>query len=386
MVPYKYLVNKNKKRIMNTSNTKNIILQDSPKVLLSDKIDSITNKINRIINEVNDDSISVDTQPAISDKKYKKFTIVKDNNKNVYISKKDNITRYSFNNTEEWIRMTPYVENRCIVKNTYNNGNHLYDTNGKYSLNEISQMLDRDDYYGYINNGDWFELETDLWKFKFIININIYMNTDPNTPNKSHNIDLICVECISRSGDISSIPPWGIGKPIIPQIYNNTKVPNGYTPIILGKFTNELWDTFIPPLLISTNNKGFGNEFISHIVDKYKTTVARNFNKGDTKSPDNFNDAGIYDQANLGKIWFLYESEILDQSIFSTVTEGITCQQYPMFKHGKYRSFKFNEQKCCILTSTLKNGTFNPIYIQKGFSNQYQPQYMYFPMFGMRFV
>ena len=114
--------------------------------------------------------------------------------------------------------------------------------------------------------------------------------------------------------------------------------------------------------------------------------MARNFNKGDTKSPDNFNDAGIYDQANLGKIWFLYESEILDQSIFSTVTEGITCQQYPMFKHGKYRSFKFNEQKCCILTSTLKNGTFNPIYIQKGFSNQYQPQYMYFPMFGMRFV
>ena len=83
MVPYKYLVNKNKKRIMNTSNTKNIILQDSPKVLLSDKIDSITNKINRIINEVNDDSISVDTQPAISDKKYKKCTIVKDNNKNL---------------------------------------------------------------------------------------------------------------------------------------------------------------------------------------------------------------------------------------------------------------------------------------------------------------
>ena len=38
------------------------------------------------------------------------------------------------------------------------------------------------------------------------------------------------------------------------------------------------------------------------------------------------------------------------------------------------------------MTSTLRNGTFDPIYIDKGFSNIYQPSYGYFPMFGMRFV
>lgn len=386
MPTYKFPVNKNKERILNVSNTRNVILQNTPKVILSDKIDSINTKITRINNEMDNDNITIDNQVALTSKKYKKFTVVKDTNKNVYISKKDDIYRYSFNDSDNWLRLSPYTENRCIVKNTYNGGNHSYDTNGKYTLDEISQMIARDEYYGYINNGDWFELETNDWKFKFIINIDIYRNTDPNTPNKPNNIDLICVECVNRSGNTSGMTPWGTNKPIIPTIFDNPKLHSGYTPIILSNFTNALWDNFIPPLLVSSNNQGFGSEFISHIVDKYKTTVARNFNKEDLKSSNNNTDAGIYDQANLGKIWFLYESEIIDQPIFSTTTEGMTCQQYPMFKKAEYRIFKFNNNLCSIMTSTLRNGTFDPLYIEKGFSKTYQPSNGYFPMFGMRFV
>lgn len=388
MAKYKYPVNKNKERILIASNTKDITLQNNPKVVLSDKLDSINNKFNRIATEINNDVINIVNSSAIGETKYKKFTIIKDYNNNSYISKKDNINRYSFNDTDYWIRLNPYVGNRCIVKNSYNNGNHKYNTDGKYSLNEISQMLDNDEYYGYIDNGDWFELETKLWSFKFIININTYRNSNPNTPNKPNNIDLICVECNSRS-DKTPGTPWASNTTrIVPELYNNPKIPNGNTPIILSNFTNALWDDFINPLVLRTNNEGFGNVFISHIIDKYKSTVTRNFDKNNIKNSANFNNSGIYDQANLGKVWFLYESEILDQPIFSTVAEGMLCQQYPMFKCSKYRRFRFNNEECCIMTSTLKNGgmNFDPIYINKGFSTQDIPQYMYFPMFGMRFV
>lgn len=386
-VMYNYPMKKNNERLLNTSNTKNIILQNEPKVILSDKIDSINNKINMIPINENIDKITIDNNLAITDRKYKKFTIVKDNNKNTYISKKDNVDRYSFNDIEKWVRLNPYGENRCIVKNTYNNGNHQYATNGKYSLNDISQMLDRGDYYGYIKDGDWFELETELWKFRLVVNINIYRNADINTSNKPNNIDLICVECLSRTGNNESLSlPWGTTKPIIPQVFNNPKIQNTYTPIILSNFTNELWDTFISPLLLITSNKGFGNVFISHIINKYKNTVARNFNKNDIKDSSNMTDSGIYEQANLGKAWFLYESEILDQPILSSTIEGMMCQQYPMFKYGKYRQFRFNNQECCIITSSIRNGTFDPIYIRQGYSVQTQPEYIYFPMFGMRFI
>lgn len=386
MAMHKYPMTKNKVRILTSYNTKNITIQNDPKVMLSDKLDSIINKISRIDTNINTGNITIDTRLPVTNRKYNKFTIVKDNNNNVHISKKDNVDRFSFNDTENWVQINPHLENRCIIKNTYNNGNHLYDLNGKYSLNDISQMLERDDYYGYIHNGDWVELETESWKFKFIININTYRNSNPNTHDNPNNMDLICVECTARSGKTSDIVPWGINKPIIPQIYDNPKIPNGYTPIILGKFTNDLWDNFINPLVLLTNNKGFGNVFLSHIIDKYKSTIGRNFNKTDMKSNTNITDAGIYDNANLGKVWFLYESEIIDSYVYSTVIEGMLCEQYPMFKHGKYRKFIFNGQECAIMTSTIKNGTFTPVYINKGFSNQTRPEYMYFPMFGMRFI
>ena len=99
MPTYKFPVNKNKERILNVSNTRNVILQNTPKVILSDKIDSINTKITSINNEMNN-NITIDNQITISSKKYKKFTIVKDSNKNVYISKKDDVDRYSFNDID----------------------------------------------------------------------------------------------------------------------------------------------------------------------------------------------------------------------------------------------------------------------------------------------
>lgn len=50
-------------------------------------------------------------------------------------------------------------------------------------------------------------------------------------------------------------------------------------------------------------------------------------------------DNGIAYNANLGKVWFLYEAEIMGYSVWSSDYDAMTCTQYPIFRKYTNRDF-----------------------------------------------
>ena len=221
---------------------------------ISDKSSSVTQKLLRAqrslvsVDDFQETGIKIWKKEYDSNKRYKQNTILKDNKNITYISK---LPIYDLDTLEMWQKsnefrpISSFRENRCVLKSIYvADGLYQKDMVSMYTPDEISDMLFRDDYYGYIQNGDWFELDTRDWTFKFLINIDTYYNLDKTFGNRPHNIDLILNEVKRRDNSVV-YPPWTNDtkiKTLIDTSSNNPRIERGMNiPIILGKIASDDW-------------------------------------------------------------------------------------------------------------------------------------------------
>lgn len=377
--------NMNNQEIVFTTNTEAILDGGRP---ISQKLTSLENNIDYIKTTISDNVIRTDNVNLFNkNSEYKKHTIVRDSYNGVYISRK-NIEKDSDTETYEdynsWLNLSLGNENKVIMKSTWNSGMIKYNTDGMFTPDEISTMLETDTYYGYINNGDIVELDTQYWRFTFVVNINTYFNFDTSKGNKPNNIDLICVRVDSKINSTEPVP-WMKANFINTNIVSNPKIPQGDALMILTRYVDDSWHNYVPALLIN-HKQGFGYEFANHIVPKLHGVLKKAYNK--KMQHLGRLEYGIEPMSNLDKVWFLYITEICGDSGFVSDYERCACDMYPMFKKVHYRKFNFNGQYVASITSSVvANEVLKPVYLDKysyqtvniGGDTQH-------PLFGMRFV
>lgn len=380
---------------------------------ISDKSSSVTQKLLRAqrsllsADDLQETAIKIWKKEYDSNKRYNPNTILKDNKNITYISK---LHTYDLDTLEMWQKsnefrpISSFRENRCVLKSIYiAEGLYQKDMVSMYTPNEISDMLVRDDYYGYIQNGDWFELDTRDYTFKFLINIDTYYNLDKTFGNRPHNIDLILREVNRRDG--SNIQPsWTNNtttKTLVDTTSANTRIERGMNiPIILGKIASDDWQNYLPKFVEVNDGIGFDPDITAHIVDKIKSVPTRDFidtKPGSNDSLDvNGRDNGIAYNANLGKVWFLYEAEIIGYGVWSSDFDAMSCTQYPIFKNYQNRDFIWNRpwSSYPTMTSSLVSKTiynrkylFEPLLFSKNdMVVRDRVGAWYHPSCGMRFV
>jgi len=399
--------NKSKRKLQVRASMDNI-LED-----ISDKGSSVSQKILRAqrslmrVSDLEEDGVKIWRKDYDANKRYKRNTILKDNKNITYISK---LPIYDIDNLEIWQKtnefrsISSFRENRCVLKSIYQApGQYKKDTVSMYTPDEISNMLANNDYYGYIQNGDWFELDTAEMTFKFIINIDTYYNLDKTFGNRPHNIDLILKEVKRIDGNVV-YPPWTNNttiKTLIDTSSNNPRIERGNSvPVILGKIASDDWQNYLPKFVEGSDGNGFDPEVTAHIVDKIKSVPTRTFiepKPGSTGSIDPIGqDNGIAYNANLGKVWFLYEAEIMGYSIWSSDYDAMTCTQYPIFRKYTNRDFIWGRYWSSYpsITSSLASKPiygniyfFEPLMFSKNHMvNRNRVAQLYHPLCGMRFV
>ena len=374
---------------------------------VSQKLIGVQRSLSYVSSEVFDGGIKISNKEYNSSKRYKRNTLLKDNKNITYITKPD---LYDVDTLEMWQKpdifrpISSFRENMCVLKSIYiAPGQYKKDTVSMYTPDEISQMLVNNDYYGYIQNGDWYELDTQDWTFKFIINIDTYYNLDKTFGNRPHNIDLL-LRGVKRRNNTYPILPWTNDskvKTIIDTSANNTRIERGDNiPIVLGKIASDDWQNYLPKFVEDNNGIGFDPEVTAHIVDKIKSVPTRSFIDPKVGSNDSIDvygiDTGIAYNTNLGKVWFLYEAEIIGYNVLSSKYDAMTCTQYPMFKKYNNRDIfnEYNNDPYPVITSSLCNILyrgrkfyFEPIMMSRGDSVVREViGATYHPLCGMRFV
>lgn len=383
------LTNRNGIRTTVTTNTNAIVLNNStnPPTKLDTVLGRLYNKAVGLNDMILDNQLCVDSRPFEINKRYKKNTIVFDTDESIYISRNDiDSTQLPLQqDTINWIPLVRTRGSKCIMKSMYNNGNHTYDRNGYYTPSEISEMLENDDYYGYIQNGDWIELETKDYTFTLIANIDTY---NASIENIKHNIDFICIKADVknyRNGKYTS--PWN-GKAFFDtDLSTNDRIPDGEMPVSLNIYACNEWHNYIPSFL-ENHDIGFGQEFSSHIYPKNKSVPTKMINKKNMKDDKNTRgEIMIRENFNMGKVWFITEAEMFGTNILSTDLDGMCSTQYPMFEKVHYRKFKLNGKYVKSILSSVKNNTYiHPIYIDTNNRISTNIDYIDFhPIFGMRF-
>ena len=145
---------------------------------------------------------------------------------------------------------------------------------------------------------------------------------------------------------------------------------------------------------------GFDPDITAHIVDKIKSVPTRDFidpKPGSNDSLDvNGRDNGIAYNSNLGKVWFLYEAEIMGYGIWSSDYDAMTCTQYPIFRKYGNRDFRWSRHWSSYpsITSSLvskqiygKTYFFEPLMFSKNHMViRDRVSALYHPLCGMRFV
>lgn len=367
-----------------TTNTNAISIDASTR--LNSKLSRVYNKATQLNKMLADNRLHIDNRPFDIGVPYKKHTISKDIDGSVYISRNDILSApdYMVNDPTNWVPLTRVRKPKCIMKNTYNNGNHKYITNGMYTPSELSDMLRTNDYYGYIQNNDWIEIETLNYKFKMIANIDIY-NADIN--DIVHNIDFICIRADVKNYQGKFVNPWNGEELVDMDITRNVRIPDTTMPISLAQYACDGWFNYVPAFL-DNHNIGFGNEFSSHIHPKIKSVPYRNINKNDLKDSINMGfDKSIIENFNMGKVWFISETEIFGINILSSTLDSMCSTQYPMFEKVHYRKFNLNGTYMQSMLSSLKDSKdIRPLYVTPNnrvtSSNDNINSH---PIFGMRF-
>lgn len=404
------LTNKHNKKLSYTTDTASIYESTDNNMPISAKLNRCISQVDYAISQISEKKIRYKNNVFDKRKEYNANTIVRDTNNITYITRdklygRDDIEALYYKTG--MFPISSYRQNLCVLKTTYTDSGHVLDPNNSlYNPEEISTMLLRDDYYGYIQNGDWFELETKDWVFKFLVNIDTYFNIY-NERGSRHNIDLICSEIEPRIPipNRSIFPPWtnvsSNDKTIVDTSVNNNRISYGSNvPIILGKLASDDWQNYLPSYVDATNPNGFGPLICEHIIPKIKSVPTRELvepKPGDTTSPIDITirDNGMMNMVDIGKVWFLYESEIYGYNRMSSIYDGMTCTQYPIFNKMKNRQVKFNGRIMPTITSSLfdksnnySSSTFSPIYYtsQNDSSNPTSIGSLYHPFCGMRFV
>ena len=402
------LTNKHNKKISYTTDTASIYESVDNNMSISAKLNRSIAQVDYAVSQISEKQIRYKNEVFDKRKEYNANTIVRDNNNITYITR-DKL--YGRDNTEAlyyktgMFPMSSYRQNLCVLKTTYTDNGHVVDpANSLYNPEEISTMLSQNDYYGYIQNGDWFELDTKDWTFKFLVNIDTYFNVY-NERGTRHNIDLICSEVQPHTLDRGIFPPWtntssNVKTIIDTSVNNNRMIYGNNVPVILGKIASDDWQNYLPSYVNADNPNGFGPLICEHIIPKIKSVQTREFvqpKPGDTTSPIDINnrDNGMMNMVDIGKVWFLYESEIYGYNTMSSIYDGMTCTQYPIFNNMKNRQVKFNGRIMPTITSSLfdlssasSSTTFSPIFYtsQNDSSNPNSIGALYHPFCGMRFV
>jgi len=397
--------NKYNRTISYTTDTVSIYESNNDTMPLSAKLNRCISQVDYATSYIMEKQLRYTNDMFNKQKAYNANTLVRDNNNITYITREK---LYGHNNTEALYYKTgmfpisSYRKNLCVLKTKYTDGNYvIISDDSLYNPQEISTMLLQNDYYGYIQNGDWFELETRDWIFKFLVNIDTYFNMYTERGGR-HNIDLICLEIQPRTPDRSITPPWTNtveNKTILDRSITNDRISYGNNvPIILGKIASDDWQNYLPSYVDENNPNGFGPLICEHIIPKIKSVPTRKLiqpKPGDTTSSIDINgrDNGIMNMVDIGKVWFLYEPEIYGYNRMTSVYDGMTCTQYPIFNKMKNRQVKFNGRIVPTILSSLfdlsYNSTrFNPIYYtsQNDSSHPNSIGALYHPFCGMRFV
>lgn len=371
------------------TNTNAIVLDNSsnPPTKLDRVLGRLYNKATVLNRMILDNTLRINQKPFKTDTQYKKNTIVKDIDGTIYISRNDiSLTQIHMKkDTTNWVPLSRTRESICIMKSTYTNGTHVYERGEYYTPSEISEMLNNDDYYGYIQNGDWIELETRDYKFTLIANIDTY-NT--SIDNITHNIDFICIKADAKNDkNTKYTTPWNGDVFFDTDVSTNDKILEGDMPISLSTYASDAWHNYIPTFL-ENHTIGFGEEFSSHIYPKIKSVPIKIISKKSAK--DEINSRGetaIHENFNMGKVWFVTEAEMFGTNILSTDLDGMCSTQYPMFEKVHYRKFKLNNKYVkSILSSVENNAYLNPLYVDTHNRVSTNADYTDFhPIFGMRF-
>ena len=371
--------------------TDNIICTDnygSPTKTLTKKLDDLYNEGETFLREDNENAIVYDDNKYDSNKTYKKFTIISNKGQS-FMSIKESTNNIPRDNSSYWLPLSRHRENICLLEEKWTDKRYKIESEYGYTYNDLSNMLSNNDYYGYIQNGDYIWVNWVGGRFKFLANVDIYRNTDE----KPHNIDFICTEIETNQGGHYSNPDDFYN--LQTSILNNPLIRSEVTPIILNNFMNPF---IVKSIVTNGISNGFSEDIRSHIVDKYKMVPVRNFDKSNDTAINKTDWA--FEKANLGKVWMLYENEIKSYVALSSLEDGMCCEQYPIFQKFYNREFRFNGDLCHILTSSLlsigmkdqgyeySQLDLNPIMIIKDTSMVYSDaiKHKTFPMFGIRFV
>ena len=371
-----------------TTNTAAIVLNNlsNPPTMMDTELGKLYDKATRLNKMILNNQLYIDARPFEINARYKKNTLIKDIDDSVYISRNDIPSAQLPMNKDitNWIPLTRTRSSKCIMKNTYNNGNHIYERGDCYTPSEISEMLAKDDYYGYIQNGDWIELDTKDYKFTLIANIDIY-NASIN--NINHNIDFICIKADAKkyiNGKYT--PPWNGEAFFNTDVTTNNKIPNGDMPVSLSIYACDGWYNYIPAFL-ENHSIGFGQEFSSHIYPKIKSVPIKMISKKSEKDEINTRgETAILENFDMGKVWFITEAEMFGTNILSSELDIMCSTQYPMFENVHYRKFKLNNKYVkSILSSLMNNAYLRPLYVDINNRISTNDDYDFHPIFGMRF-
>lgn len=384
-------VTKNGEEIILRTTTDHIIYEEFPtNINLTTAIENLENLINTISGELDVAKIVIDDEPYQPGKEYKRNTIITYNGQTfiaVNNTSSKPINSNPMGTPTGWIPLSRRRHPICLLRNKYNpvDKTHTIESEYGYDFEIISNLLSDNSYSGYIQNGDYMILETSDFIFKFIVNIDVYMNLDINTINRPHCIDLICNEIEFQPNSNQAVLP----EVQLPYFTENPNIlTDSPSPIILSKY---IINHFINIDLNDTPYLQFGENFNSHIVPKYKMVPRVLFDKNQPTSDTN---KYLYDVEYmlLGHKWMLYEFEIFGKNIYSSTDDAMLCSQYPMFKNPDNTIMLYNNRRVGVLTSSLVNGSlFCPVVITKHrypyyFTPKTLPDRGYYPMFGMRFV
>lgn len=389
-------ITKNGHEIPLRTTTDHVIYTDRAtptEITLTQKIDSVSEETKALNNTEEENKIKFSNKDYEDNVPYKKFTIINHKGR-TFMSLRDVTSLPPRDNSYYWLPLSRRRKNVCLIEERYTSGKDKeIISDYAYTFNDLSNMLTNNDYYRYIQNGDYIKIIYLNYILTLTANIDTYMN---NFFHNQHCIDFICtgVESITRDNGANAL-----SFDLDPNISTNIYIENGIRPMVLKDFLGRSWSM---DALINGTTPGFISEsFTRHIVDKHKNVVTRRYDKNNN-TIENLKDYGIA-EVNLGKTWMLYEAEIKGYNGISSVNDMMLCQQYPIFQKYQNRGFKFDNNYFGILTSSslrsydpteVSSGgppdtsNLNMIYIKNNVSRIYSKldKVFVFPMFGMRFV
>ena len=368
---------------------------DTEQISLTQKIDGVLNKLRDYENMLANELIYIEREDYIQNKPYKKNTILTHNGQ-TFISIKDTKANEPKDNSPFWLPLSPRLKNICLLEEKFNTGTKEYTITSDYgyTYDSLSKLLQSGEYIGLINNGDYIWVECLYGRFKFVANVDACYN--PSIENKTHCIDFICTE-LKLTNETALVGSSWFN--LDTNLISNINIKDGLNNIILSDFFSS--NSWLLKSIFYRNRLAFGfsDNFLTHIVEKFKNVIVRNFDKKNNNII-NKTDYGIAN-VNLGRSWILYEGEIKTFGTLSSLEESMMCATYPIFEKYDNRQVIVNGRRLGILTSSLvsahaKNKGYpeysqldlNPIMIKNNISKIYTNAYRdsVFPMVGTRFV